>query len=231
MALTSVLCETVHDTVQPCAAQDPPEAANEPLDEAQRRLALQGFLCANYEALRRRLTRHLGCPDMAGECLHDAWLRLGHLEVQAPVQNPSAYVYRVACNVAMDRMRGNRAWQYTADAGSEIEQLADDTPGPERIAQARSDLAAVQRAMDRLPRRHRTVLVALRIDEMTREEVAGRYALSLRGVDTALRQALDYCADGSGRQGRSGASAGVGAGGSAGVSAPRRALRPGGGFR
>ncbi|MGF6346853.1 RNA polymerase sigma factor [Variovorax sp. W2I14] len=205
MALMSVLCE-------PASPGD--GAANEPLDEAQRRLALQGFLCANYDGLRRRLTRHLGCADMASECLHDAWLRLGQLEAQAPVQNPSAYVYRVACNVAMDRMRGNRSWQYPCNADSEIEQLADDTPGPDRIAQARSEVAAVQRAMDRLPRRHRSVLVALRIDEMTREEVASRYALSLRGVDTALRQALDYCAGHSGRQVL------------AGVSAPRRALRP-----
>ncbi|RQO60221.1 RNA polymerase subunit sigma-70 [Variovorax sp. KBW07] len=205
MAL-SVLCEPQ------AAAGDP--AANEPLDEAQRRLALQGFLCANYEGLCRKLARHLGCADMASECLHDAWLRLGDLEVRSPVLNPSAYIYRVACNAAMDRMRGDRSWQYTGDADMGIEHFADHTPGPERIAQARSDLAAVQRAMERLPRRHRSVLVALRIDEMTRDEVASRYALSVRGVDTALRQALDYCAGSAGQQVL------------AGVSAPRRALRP-----
>ncbi|MGJ7610305.1 MULTISPECIES: RNA polymerase sigma factor [unclassified Variovorax] len=199
-----------------CAQEAAPcdEAANELLDEAQRRLALQAFLCADYEGLRRKLTHHLGCADMASECLHDAWLRLGHLAVRSPVQSPSAYIYRVACNVAMDRMRSNRSWQYTGDADTEIERLADDTPGPDHIAQGRSDLAAVERAMDRLPRRHRSVLIALRIDEMTRDEVASRYALSLRGVDTALRQALDYCADNSGRQVL------------VGVSAPRRALRP-----
>lgn len=205
MAL-SILCDP------PAVAGDP--AANEPLDEAQRRLALQGFLCANYEGLRRKLTRHLGCADMASDCLHDAWLRLGDLEVRSPVQNPNAYIYRVACNAAMDRMRGDRPGQYVSDADTGIEHFADHTPGPERIAQARSDLAAVQRAFERLPRRHRSVLVALRIDEMTRDEVASRYALSLRGVDTALRQALDYCAGNAGQQVV------------AGVSASRRALRP-----
>jgi RNA polymerase sigma-70 factor (ECF subfamily) len=210
---STALCEQQ----QPSPAAD--EAANEPLDEAQRRLALQEFLAANYDALRRRLLHHLGCGDMASECLHDAWLRLVHLEVRSPVQNPSAYVYRMACNAAMDRMRSNRSWQYTsADADGEIEHVADGTPGPDRIAEARSDLAAVQRAIDRLPRRHRSVLVALRIDEMTRDEVASRYALSLRGVDTALRQALDYCAGNAGQQAL------------AGVSAARRALRPERGF-
>lgn len=190
------------------------EAANEPLDEAQRRIALQGFLCANYEGLRRKLTRHLGCADLASECLHDAWLRLGHLALRAPVHNPSAYIYRVACNAAMDRLRGDRSWQYTGDADTGIEHFADPMPGPAHIAEARCELASVQRAIERMPRRHRSVLVALRIDEMTRDEVASRYALSLRGVDTALRQALDYCAQDSAKQVP------------AGVSAPRRALRP-----
>jgi hypothetical protein len=26
----------------------------------------------NYDRLHRRLLRHLGCPDQAGDCLHDA---------------------------------------------------------------------------------------------------------------------------------------------------------------
>jgi len=190
------------------------EAANDPLDEAQRRIALRGFLVANYEPLLRRLARHLGCPDMASECLHDAWLRLGDMEVRSAVQNPEAYVYRVACNVAVDRMRSNRSWLYTGDADTEFEHLADPSPGPDLVAAARSDLAAVARAVQRLPGRHRAVLIALRIDEMTRQEAATRFALSLRSVDTALCQALHFCAENTGRQVL------------AGLSAPRRVRRP-----
>jgi len=55
--------------------------------------------------------------------------------------------------------------------------------------------------------------VALRIDEMTRREVGQRYALSLRSVDTALRQALDYCAEYAGQEVLTG------------VSSPRRFLQ------
>ncbi|HEU4817909.1 hypothetical protein [Janthinobacterium sp.] len=32
------------------------------------------------------------------------------------------------------------------------------------------------------------------MDELTRQEVAERHDMSLRNVDTALRQALDHCA-------------------------------------
>jgi RNA polymerase sigma factor (sigma-70 family) len=189
------------------------EAANEPLDDAQRRVALQAFLVAHYERLRHRLVRHLGCASLASECLHDAWLRLGEMEVRAAVQNPEAYVYRVACNVAMDRMRSQRPWQYVGDADDALADFADQTPGPAQTAAARADLRAVDRALARLPRRHRAVLVALRIDEMSRHEVASRQGISLRSVDTALRQALDYCAVDSGREAW------------AGVRGTRRALR------
>jgi RNA polymerase sigma-70 factor (ECF subfamily) len=170
------------------------ESANEPLDESQRRIELQGFLVAHYDRLLQKLTRQLCCRDLARECLHDAWLRLDDMDVRLPVKNPEAYVFRMACNVAVDRMRSNRSWQYTCDADTELEQIADHVPGPEGIVEARSELAAVERTLQQLPRHHRTVLLALRVEEVTREEVAERIDFSLRRVDTVLRQALDHCA-------------------------------------
>jgi RNA polymerase sigma factor (sigma-70 family) len=160
--------------------------------------ALRDFLVANYERLRQRLARRLGCGDLAADCLHDTWLRLGDLGVAQAVQAPEAYVFRMACNAAVDQLRANRH----ARQGGEIEldQLIDPAPGPELISESRSRLQAVDRAMQRLPRRHRAVLEALRIEEMTRHEVASRYGLSLRSVDTALQQALSYCARHSGQQ-------------------------------
>lgn len=171
------------------------EAAPARASEAAHGGALRGFLVTNYEHLRRRLMRHLGCADMASECLHDAWLRLGHSEVSGPVQSPEAYIYRMACNVATDRVRGNRSWQYIDTADEALEHFADDAPGPDHIAAVRSDLAAVERALQELPRRHRAVLIALRIDEMTRDDVARRHDISLRSLDTVLRQTLAHCVE------------------------------------
>lgn len=59
--------------------------------------------------------------------------------------------------------------------------------------------------MQHLPRRHRSVLFALRID------------LSLSSVDSVLRQALDHCAQRTGRPVLGG------------VGTPRRSLRQPGG--
>lgn len=166
-----------------------------PSADARQGHALRSFLVTHYDRLQRKLMRHVGCADMATECLHDAWLRLGQSEISTPVQSPEAYIYRMACNVAADRARSNRSWQYTGNADETLEQFIDDAPGPDDIAAVRSDLAAVERALQDLPRRHRAVLIALRIDEMSRQDVATRHALSLRSLDTVLRQALAHCAD------------------------------------
>lgn len=152
----------------------------------------QALLAANYALLHRRLARHLGCGDAATESLHDAWLRLADAGFAGTVHSPVAYIYRVACNAAMDRLRAERPWQYAGDVEETLEHVVDHSPGPELIAQARSDLKAVERAMQGLPHRHQDIFVALRVHELTRHEVAVRHGLSLRRVDSTLRQALQH---------------------------------------
>ncbi|MPS26605.1 sigma-70 family RNA polymerase sigma factor [Pigmentiphaga sp.] len=189
MTLSAVDCLEAPDAVDGVAGDSFAEDAGG--------VVLRDFLAANYARLHRRLQRHLGCPDLASECLHEAWLRLGEIPLRAVVQNPDAYVYRIAFNLAMDHLRNRRPWQDAADAG--LEHMVDHAPGPDVIAEARSDVQAVERAMQRLPHRHRLVLVALRIEEKTRQEVADWYRISLRNVDTTLRQALEQCAQASGQ--------------------------------
>ena len=156
--------------------------------------SLREFLVANYARLYRRLLCYLGCPERASDSLHDAWLRLGEVTPAAPINSPEAYVYRIACNLATDQLRHHRPWQYSSTADTELEAQPDTTAGPEQMAEARSELAALERALQGLPRRHRDVLLSLRLDEATRQDVARQFDISLRSVDTLLRQALDHCA-------------------------------------
>ncbi len=163
---------------------------------------LQAVLESNYAGLHRRLTRHLGCAELASDSLHDAWLRLRTLTAgdgAALAHSPVAYVFRVACNAAMDSLRRNRAWLYAGEGAGEddaglVDFLADTAAGPERLAELHADVRRLAQAVALLPRRHQQVLEALRVDELTRQEVAERHDMSLRNVDTALRQALDHCA-------------------------------------
>jgi RNA polymerase sigma-70 factor (ECF subfamily) len=156
-------------------------------------VSLRECLVANYNRLHRRLLQYLGCPDRASDCLHDAWIHLSDSSLPAGVRHPEAYVYRVARNLAIDSLRAGKSMMSLDDLG-ETDALVDPFPGPDRVAESRSELAAVDRAVQCLPYRDQSILFDLRIQECSRGEVARRVGLSTRRVDTVLRQTLDYCA-------------------------------------
>jgi hypothetical protein len=56
---------------------------------------------------------------------------------------------------------------------------------PTAVAEARSSLVALSRAMEGLSRRQRAVLIALRVEERSRGEVAQWLGVSLRSVHSA----------------------------------------------
>lgn len=148
----------------------------------------RAYIAHNYRHLHRRLLQHLGCADLATTGLHTAWLRLGAHACGRAVVNMEAYVYRVACNAAIDVLRGERSGQHVCE--DELEHIFDPAPGPEDMVAINNELQRVEEALMRLPHRQRAVLIALRVQERSRDEVAQWLGVSLRSVDTALRNAL-----------------------------------------
>jgi RNA polymerase sigma-70 factor (ECF subfamily) len=167
-----------------------------PHDESPRRpdgtARLRDHLSDSYAALHGRLVRRFRCADLAHECLHEAWLRLQR-PVLAEVREADAYVFRMACHLAIDRLRGQASWLSLDDPAAALPELVDETPGPQAVSEGRSALAALSRILDQLPRRQRAVLIALRVEGRSRADAAAWLGMSMRSVDTALRQALRHC--------------------------------------
>jgi len=154
--------------------------------------SLIDVLVSDYGALHRSLLRRFRCADLAAECLHEAWLRLATVPILGDIQHPQAYILRMASHLAIDRLRRQRDWVDLDEVEPDL--LRDEASLPDAMVEARVSVEALERAMAELPPLHRGVLVALRIDDRTRQDVAHHYGLSLRRVDTLLRQALDHCA-------------------------------------
>lgn len=161
---------------------------------------LRRMLVEDYDALKHRLSRRFGSTDFAGEVLHEAWLRLDRLESAGPgagsaaVQNPGAYLYRVALNIAADQKRGDQRWL----AKVEIEALCQEAAqglDPVRHLEARSELLLLSRALDQLPPRRRLVFIASRLEHLPHKEIAARYNLTVRIVDREVKAALDHFAE------------------------------------
>lgn len=153
--------------------------------------ALRQLLVDHYDDLRRRLTRRLGSADRASEALHEVYLRLDRSDSPGTVSHPVAYLFRAAANVATDSWRAEGHRPRHVAVG--LDELRDPAPGPDGIVESRVQLAALAEAIARLPPRQRAILIAARFEGIPRAEIAKRYRISRRMVQTELAQALQAC--------------------------------------
>lgn len=158
------------------------------------RPGLLAFLSQHYGDLKRRLTRALGSGELADDALHDTWLQLRKMEDRyTEVLNPRAFLQRMAVNTAISQLRSRNR----AVPSSEVQALlevADPTPGPAAIAEARSELDTLMAIIATMPQRRQDVLLLVRMEGMAQRDVAERLGVSLSTVEQELKKAQVYCA-------------------------------------
>jgi RNA polymerase sigma factor (sigma-70 family) len=160
---------------------------------------LHRFLIVEYESLKNQLARYLGSEDRASDALQDTWLRLQQAKPAGPVERPYPYLLRIAYNMALKRARRERG-SVTLEDAREALNLIDDTPDPERAAEARSEFAALEKAMSELTPRRRHILIASRVEATTLREIATQLGISQRLVEMELKLALIHCGQSLGRK-------------------------------
>jgi RNA polymerase sigma factor (sigma-70 family) len=154
--------------------------------------ALRRLFLERYDDLKSRLTRRLGSADLAGDALQDTWLRLARAETVGAMHSPTSYLFRIVLNVAQDNRRAEKRHLTSMEIESLL-YIADDTPQPAQVAEARSDLRAFEAVLAELPPLRRAILLAARLDNLPLQEIADRLGISLRLVSKELRLAHEYC--------------------------------------
>ncbi|MDQ8727919.1 RNA polymerase sigma factor [Bradyrhizobium sp. LHD-71] len=154
--------------------------------------ALRQLLVERYDHFRQRLTRRLGSADVAQETLHELYLRMERPDNAGALQNPNTYILASAVNLARDRWRTEhrRAQRVDVDA---LYALIDENPGPDRIIESRQTIETLRRALDELTPRQRQILIAVRYEKLTQDEIAKRLNISARFVRKELKRALQHC--------------------------------------
>ncbi len=153
-------------------------------------------LHALYLAYARELTafarRRVG-HDESRDVVHDAYVRLVTYGAPESLDNPRAYLYRVAANVANDY--GKRSLQRDALTApvSEMVQSASVEPGPEQQLQHRRTLMRCLAALDELPEVYRHVFLLHRVDGLPQAEIAASLGIPRRTVERYIAKALAHC--------------------------------------
>ncbi|MEI2417875.1 sigma-70 family RNA polymerase sigma factor [Orrella sp. JC864] len=152
---------------------------------------LLDFLAKRYEDIKLRLTRLLGSDELAGDALQDTWLRLHAREEAGLIKSPTAYLVRIAVNIAVDIQR-RQGKSLPLDEVNALMEMADPVPGPARSAETRSELQAAMRVMERMPARRREILLMVRWEGLPQKEVARRLGVTVRTVEHELKRAHTY---------------------------------------
>ncbi|WP_296526396.1 sigma-70 family RNA polymerase sigma factor [Rhodoplanes sp.] len=152
-----------------------------------RRLFIDG-----YDDLKTRLTKRLGSADLAGEAMHDTWLRLARLEPVGVVQQPEHYLFRAALNAADDHRRREKRHSRSVDLDRALE-IRDERPTAEEDLVARSELETFETIMAELPPRRRAIFLAARVGNVPRQVIADEMRISRRSVARELMLAHKHC--------------------------------------
>lgn len=139
----------------------------------------------------RRLGRHIArrvqhaedSEDILQESVARAFARV-RAGILAP-RDIEPYAYRIAGNLMIDRVR--RAGPPHVELS---ETLASDTPEPHRLAETREELAAMVRAIERMPPLRRTVFTRVRLDGVSHQDLCAELGISRKAVEKHMTRAL-----------------------------------------
>ncbi len=113
--------------------------------------------------------RWLWHEDEAADVVQEAFLRLWRVRDEVRGETVDALVFRIAINLASNRRRTRKLWQWTGLAA--LAELGG-TQTPESTAASARDRRAVRDAIDTLPEKLRRVVVMTELSGLSYAEVA-----------------------------------------------------------
>lgn len=156
-------------------------------------VALSRLLIAERPLLLRLAQRIVGNAPAAEDVAQGLWLKVQRIEDDPPIINKRAFLYRLATNLAADRLRADRRHSALFEGGELPDDAPDERPSAERMLVGREQLETLMAALDELPPRTREIFMLRKFDEMPVSEIAERFGLSRSSIAKMMQSALLHC--------------------------------------
>jgi RNA polymerase sigma factor (sigma-70 family) len=155
---------------------------------------------ARQEELRRFFHARLGQAGEIDDLMQDLYLKVAAAPAGDEIRSPGAYLYRLASNVMLDRLRQRRRavtrdsdWRRLYHITTPLEDAAD-LPSAESAAVARQHLRRVVEALDALPPMTRRIFRLHKFDGLSHAETAAEVGISRSSVEKHMMEALRHLA-------------------------------------
>ncbi|WP_331710365.1 RNA polymerase sigma factor [Sphingomonas sp. CCH5-D11] len=162
-----------------------------PQDMLSCAVVLSDLLVTERPSLIRRLTRLLGSEVAAEDVTQSLFFKLQRVDNPAAIQNKSAFLNRLATNLATDWLRAQKRRDGLFTAIDTAPDVPCDLPIAERQLLDREQLRILLESVDDLTPRCREVFLLRKVEELPVNEIASRLGISrsmvARHMDNALR--------------------------------------------
>lgn len=162
-----------------------------PSGDGERAGAVARLFAEHNGTLVRVLRLRLRSEQEALEVAQEAYVRLLQLDQPNAVSFLRAYLFRIANNLATDRLR-RVAVRRAAHADPVFEQ-EESGPSPDRALIARQQLATIQAALDELPDPVRRAFLLHRLEGSSMREIGETLSVTERTAYNYVVRAMVHC--------------------------------------
>lgn len=174
----------------PIATDDPDRespAATDRADSVGRLFREHNRSLVSYLAMRLRSVQE------AKEVAQEAYVRMLQLDQPGAESFLKAYLFKVATNLAVDRLRQRQRRMPVVDQDLADIEREVELDEPERGALAREQLEALVAGLQELPDKCREAFLLFRLDGLSQQQIAERLGVTERMVRNYINHALIYC--------------------------------------
>lgn len=141
-------------------------------------------------ALVRFFAARLKSVGAAEDLVQELYLKLAALDPAEEIDNPSAFLYRAAHNLMLDRQRQERRTNLRDGAWQETEALRAGEPAVDDALAARRRLARLAAIVEEMPEKMRQAFRLHKLDGLSHAETARNMSVSVSAVEKHISAAL-----------------------------------------
>jgi len=138
-------------------------------------------------------TRITACRESAEDITQESFMVLFQEVKQQHIENPRAFLFCVAKNLAFDHLKHKKVTDNYVQAQYPLLELSIEAPSIEQLMEKNQWLDAIKKAIDELPPRCRDSFILNKIHEMSYCEVAQTVGISESGVEKHIMKGLRHC--------------------------------------
>lgn len=134
-------------------------------------------------------------PQEAEDIVQDAFHNILRADNFEGLDNPKAYLYKTASNLALNRLRQHRQHTYKTDSDEALEAAVQDEISPERQLLGEQELARLNSALGKLPEKYRRTFLLSRMQNKTYKEISEQLNIAESTVEKHIIKVLKCLRD------------------------------------